>query len=609
MKHSLLLLSLLALLCLIPPTAGAQTAALNLKDFGAIGDDVADDSPALQMALDELANPAGASTKLIIPAGTYKLSSPISRNFYGARTDVIIEGTGSGAVFRLASGPGTTNLTLTNLASVTLRNLIFAGTPGSPTDAGTGINLEGNVRTIVENVAFYGVSTLEEGGAVMRVSQTDFSARNLHFEGCNGYGFKKVPVLLIDQWAGVDVQNFRFVDYGTLNGVYHSKNAVAGEAWIKLLNPYGQSPSQGVAMFRNGFMDEGTYIGILSQQTAGDAVVVVDGLGINISNTSLGQGVVFSGAKVAKVLNSKFGFSSAANRIIANFSNVGRAELDGVRGSEQAKVVLADAATTSLSIRNSTLSHLASAALTTTITDSDIGTQIVSGKLTGAAPTTVNVTGMPPVTGITGHPTNGGGGSTRTYWVVAVDAAGRRSPLSAPFVMQSAWGIGKLSSPSNYVHNLSWLPVPGAVSYDVLRDTPDRKVVTVSATKCQDRTESFAFYNTPEGNESAVYLMDGVAVGTTASPSWSTATLKNSWTAFGAGYQTPQYSKHNGLIYMRGRVKGGTVLSTILTLPTGMCPKARVAFGAVEVLPDCSVLHATGTNTAVNLDGIVFATN
>lgn len=609
MKRSLLLLCLLALLGLIPPPASAQSVTLNLKDFGAIGDDVADDSPALQMALDELANPTGASTKLIIPAGTYRLSSPVTRNFFGARTDVIIEGTGSGAVFRLASGPETTNLTLTNLASITLRNLIFAGTPGTATDAGIGLNLEGNVRTMVENIAFYGVSTLEEGGAVMRVSQTDFSARNLHFEGCNGYGFKKVPVLLIEQWAGVDVQNFRFVDYGTLNGVYHSKNAVAGEAWIKLLNPYGQSPSQGVAMFRNGFLDEGAYIGILSQQTAGDAVVVIDGLGCNISNTSLGQGVVFSGTKVAKVLNSKFGFSSAINRTLATFLNVGRAELDGVRGSEQAKIVVADPTTTSLSIKNSSFAHLVSAAQNTTITDSEIGSQIVSGKLTGAAPATFNISGMPPVTGITGHPTNGGGGSTRTYWVVAVDATGRRSPLSAPFIMQSAWGIGKLSSPSNYVHNLSWSPVPGAVSYDVLRDSPDRKVVTTSATKCQDRTEGFTFYNTPEGNETAVYLMDGVPVATTASPSWSTPTLKNSWTAFGAGYQTPQYSRHNGLVYVRGRAKGGTALSTIMTLPTGMCPKAKLAFGAIEVLPDCSVVHATGANSAVSLDGIVFATN
>lgn len=608
MKRPLLLICLLALLCLAPLTASAQTVTLNLKDFGAVGDDVADDSPALQAALDELANPAGASTKLIIPPGTYKLSSAVSRNFFGARTDVIIEGIGSSAVLRLASGPDTTNLTLTNLGSVTLRNLIFAGTVGTATDAGTGVNLEAIARTVVENVAFYGVSTLQEGGAVMRVSQTDFSARNLHFEGCNGYGFKKASVLLIEQWAGVDVQNFRFADYGTLNGVYYSKTSVAGEAWIKLLNPYGQSPSQGVAMFRNGFMDEGAYVGILSQQTAGDAVVVIDGVGCNISNTELGQGVVFSGTKVAKVLNSKFGFSSAVNRIIANFSKVGRAELDGVRGSEQAKVVLADAATTSLSIRNSSFSHLASAAQTTTITDSEIGTQIVSGKLTGTGPTTFNVTGMPPVKGITGHPTNGGGGSTRTYWVVAVDAAGRRSPLSAPFVMPSAWGIGKLSSPSNFVHNLSWLPVAGAVSYDVLRDSPDHRVVSTSATQCQDRTEGFAFYNVPEGNETAVYLMEGIAVATTASPSWTTATLKNSWKAFGDGYQTPQYSRHNGLIYVRGRAKSGTVLSTILTLPAGMCPKAKLSFGAVDVLPDCSVTHA-GSDTTVSLDGIVFATN
>jgi hypothetical protein len=582
---------------------------LNLRDFGAAGDDVADDSPALQRALDELASPTGASTKLIIPSGTYRLSTAVARDFIGLRSDVVIEGAGSGAVFHLASGTGTTNLSLKSLSSVTLRNLIFVGTPGQPTDAKVGLDLDGNIRTIVENVTFYGVSTIEEGGAVMRVAQTDFSARNLYFEGSNGYGFKQVPVLLIEQWAGVDVQNFRFIDYGVLNGVYHSKNAVAAEAWIKLLNPYGQSPSQGVAMFRNGFMDEGALVGILSRQTSGDAVVTVNGLGCNISNTELGQGVAFEGAQVAKVSHSKFGFSSVANRTIVNFRNVGRAEIDGVRGTEQARNVVADAATTSLRIKNSSFAFLSSAAKTTTILDSDIGTQVVSGKLSGADPLISSITGMPPVTGITGHPTNGGGGSTRTYWVVAVDAQGRRSRLSAPFVMQNAWGIGKLHSPSNFVHNLSWLPVPGAVSYDVLRDSTDRKVTTVSTTQCQDRTEATVSYNTPEGNESAVYLMDGVPVATTASPSWSTPTLKNGWTVFGAGYQNPQYTRHNGLVYLRGRVKGGVALSAITTLPAGTCPLAKLSFGAVEVLPDCSILHVTGATSAVSLDGIVFATN
>jgi len=611
MKRTLFLFCLLGLLCLIPQTALAQVGSINLRDFGALGDATTDDSAALQRALNELANPAGASTRLLIPPGTYKLSTAVVMNFVRQRSDIIIEGIGSGAVLHVASGPGTTALSLTGASSVTLKNLVFVGTHGNPTDAKVSVNLDGNVRTIVENVTFYGVSTIEQGGAVMRVAQTYFVARNLFFEGSNGYGHLGVPVLLIEQWSGVDVQSFRFIDYGVLNGVYHSKNAVAGEAWIKLLNPYGQSPSQGIATFRNGFMDEGALTGLLSRQTAGNAVVVVEGLGCNISNTSVGQGVVFSGTKVAKLSHSKFGFSSVANRTIANFSNVGHAELDGVRGSEQAKNVLADTATTTLSIRNSSFSHLSSNARTTTITDSEIETQTIMGKLGGVVPSfeNVNVTGMRPVTGITGHSTNGGGGSTRTYWVAAVDQAGRRSPLSAPFALQNAWGVGRLNSPSNLVHNLSWSPVAGAVSYDVLRDSPDHKVASVSVTKCQDRSEGFAFYNTPEGNESAVYLMDGVPAATTASPSWSTPSLKNGWTVFGAGYQNPQYTRHNGLVYLRGRVKLGTALSAVLTLPAGLCPRARLSFGAVEVLPDCSVVHATGSNSTVSLDGIVFATN
>lgn len=586
-----------------------SVTSVNLRDFGAVGDDAADDSAGLQKALAHVAGQNGLSTRLVIPAGIYQLSSPVAIHFAQMRSDLIIEGTGSGAVFHISSGQGTTALSLTGASSVMLKNLIFVGTPGDYADARIALNLDDNVRTIVENVTFYGLSSTDEGGAVMRVARTDFSARNLYFEGSNGYGFKQVPALLIEDWAGVDVQNFRFVDYGVLNGVYHSKNAVAGEAWIKLLNPYGQSQSQGIAMFRNGFFDEGAYVGLLSRQTSGDAIVTVEGLGCNISNTVLGQGVVFEGAKVAKLAHSKFGFSTAVDRTIANFVNVERAELDGVRGTEQAKNVYTDAATRSLSVRNSSFAYLSSKAKTTTIFDSEIGSQTISGKLVGEDPVITSVTGMPVVTGINGHPTNGGGGGTRTYWVVAVDAQGRRSRLSAPFVMPNAWGIGRLNSPSNLVHNLSWSPVPGAVGYDVLRDSTDRRVASVTVTNCQDRTESTTPYNTPEGNESAVYLMDGVQVATTAAPSWSTPSLKNGWAAFGAGYQSPQYSRHNGLIYLRGRVKSGTALSAIASLPTGYCPRARLSFAAVEVLPDCSIVHASGSNAAVNLDGIVFAVN
>ena len=60
-----------------PPQSGEQV--FNLADFNPVGDGVADDGPALQRALDALANAGGG--KLLIPAGKYRISTPVEKDF------------------------------------------------------------------------------------------------------------------------------------------------------------------------------------------------------------------------------------------------------------------------------------------------------------------------------------------------------------------------------------------------------------------------------------------------------------------------------------------------------------------------------------------------
>ena len=69
--------------------AGASAAIFNLRDFGAVGDGVADDGPALQRALDALGTSGGGT--LYVPAGRYLIETPVVKSFT-LRNKLIIRG-------------------------------------------------------------------------------------------------------------------------------------------------------------------------------------------------------------------------------------------------------------------------------------------------------------------------------------------------------------------------------------------------------------------------------------------------------------------------------------------------------------------------------------
>ncbi len=54
-------------------------AILNVMDFGAVGDGVADDGPAFQSALEALADAGGGT--LFVPAGRYLIATPVVKDF------------------------------------------------------------------------------------------------------------------------------------------------------------------------------------------------------------------------------------------------------------------------------------------------------------------------------------------------------------------------------------------------------------------------------------------------------------------------------------------------------------------------------------------------
>lgn len=93
-------------------------------------------------------------------------------------------------------------------------------------------------------------------------------------------------------------------------------------------------------------------------------------------------------------------------------------------------------------------------------------------------------------------------------------------------------------------------------------------------------------------------------------------TLLNSWVNFDtdthneAGY----FRSQDGIVYLRGLIKSGTVGQTAFTLPAGYRPTRRMicvaisngAIGRVDIEADGSVVINAGNNTYVSLDGISF---
>ena len=143
-----------------PRTPAAQAPqTFVLTDFGAVGDGETDDGPALQAALDALAEAGGGT--LLVPAGRYAIVTPAAKDFKGLASSVTIAGvasdtpvpppSASGAEltrgldltseFLPRTGESAAAIAVTGLAAFTVSDIAFVGTPGVETDAAVALYL------------------------------------------------------------------------------------------------------------------------------------------------------------------------------------------------------------------------------------------------------------------------------------------------------------------------------------------------------------------------------------------------------------------------------------------------------------------------------------
>ena len=152
MRTTLFVFLSLVLLLAVNSKAARAGGTVNLADFGAVGDNVADDGPALQHALDALAQAGGGT--LIVPEGRYAIVTPVSKDFTGLASSVSILGVPSDTVVdhrgtgvEKSTGLGLTSefypktgaeldaLSITGLDTLLIKDIGFVGTLGVDTDA------------------------------------------------------------------------------------------------------------------------------------------------------------------------------------------------------------------------------------------------------------------------------------------------------------------------------------------------------------------------------------------------------------------------------------------------------------------------------------------
>lgn len=123
--------------------------SLNVKSFGAVGNGVANDSPAIQAAINQAAVTGGP---VFFPAGTYIIGASLS---IPAVEGLIIQGTGWGSSLKLAAGVNDYVMRFTGSDTrVTIRDLEIDGNHLQQTGASGGIFANGAVSCRFDNLHF-----------------------------------------------------------------------------------------------------------------------------------------------------------------------------------------------------------------------------------------------------------------------------------------------------------------------------------------------------------------------------------------------------------------------------------------------------------------------
>lgn len=342
------------------PSSLTPNATVSLTDFGAIGDGVANDGPALQAALNALAAAGGGT--LLVPSGTYAIVTPVSKDFSGLTSAITIQGepsatvldvAGNGTGLNLSSeflikvGQNTDALTFKNLHSLRISDIIFLGVQEVVSDAHVVVAFDGIANANIEHSEFYGLASLTHGGAMVLGNNSGLKLDQVAFLGCSTNSGVTGSVVQNTLWQSFSITNSKFIDYGYRPDFYSKTPLAAPYSWISIGNAAGLVPSSSrrEAFVQNVFLDEGAYIQLSSRPgffapTSAPFEIFISRLRMNVNNLR-SVGIYMDGVAKVMIEQSFFGWSHNAAGAMAFFRG-GEVILDQVECVANANKIIAD---------------------------------------------------------------------------------------------------------------------------------------------------------------------------------------------------------------------------------------------------------------------------
>jgi hypothetical protein len=379
---------------ILKPTQGrlaplSTLTTINLRDFGAVGDGIADDGPALQSALNALAQAGGGT--LYVPPGHYAIVTPVVKQFTSA-TSIILQGepsatpisvAGNGLGLNLTSdfiikvGPANDAISILGAGALRVNDLSFTGVQEVTTDAHVVLKLSEIGDARIQHSEFYGLASLVPRGAIVFAFKSSLSIQDTPFLGCATASGHSTSAVQNVRWNAISLINSKFIDYGQRPGFYSKTPLSPAYSWLGIGNAAALEPSNSrrTAIVNNVFLDEGQYFGISAIPALFDIPsapfeVYISRLVMNVSNLA-SVGVYLDEAQKVFIDRSFFGWSHNSGAAIA-LTGVGEAIFDRLECVAHANTIVADAATQRLTIINSIYTNLISEApYTVTITTED----------------------------------------------------------------------------------------------------------------------------------------------------------------------------------------------------------------------------------------------
>ena len=373
-------------------TTNHLASTFNLQDYGSVGDGVTDDGPALQRALNAVANAGGGI--IHVPAGRYAIVTPVTKDFSNipdahitiqgveSSTPIKVDGAGQDLTagldltseFVIKSGEAARALSLSGLRGLLIKDLVFIGTLERDSDALVTISLSDIREAKIQHCEFYGLASSVRNGAIVLASKSRLNITETAFLGCSVNSAYDGAVVQNSSWKNISIAESVFTDYGQRPGFYGKTTWSAVYSWIGIGNAAGVdslSPRREV-FISHVFLDEGHIFGIASRPdlypAPGNApidLIYISRLRMNVNNLGFSGLYLFRANRVF-VRESYFGWSHNAASALS-IVNVGEAVLDKLECVAAANTIYADAATNKLTVINSIYEHLASLAQTTKV--------------------------------------------------------------------------------------------------------------------------------------------------------------------------------------------------------------------------------------------------